>query len=86
MEKDKKLEAEVKEEATEKEEKVTTKKEEPKELDKKEEIELEPIMQEERRCIKCNNIMNENNKFCTICGSDQKTIEQPKKKKTRKNC
>ena len=84
MEKDKKLEAEVKEEATEKEEKVTTKKEEPKELDKKEEIELEPIMQEERRCIKCNNIMNENNKFCTICGSDQKTIEQPKKKKTRK--
>ena len=42
--------------------------------------------QKERRCIKCNNLLSKDDKFCFICGSSQdgKTKKNNKKEKIKK--
>ena len=54
---------------------------------KDEKGENEKITKEEKRCIKCNNLLKDNDRFCTICGTDQtsgKTKLKKEKKKEKK--
>ena len=48
---------------------------------------IENNAKEEKRCVKCNNVMNEEYRFCTICGADQVVkpvqMSKPKKKKQK---
>lgn len=50
-----------------------------KEIVKNEEI------KEEKRCINCNSIMNKDNKFCTVCGTNNDIKVTPKNVKKKKN-
>ena len=41
--------------------------------------------QKERRCIKCNNLLSKDDKFCFICGSSQDgKVKKNKRTKIRK--
>ena len=54
---------------------------------KDEKGENKKITKEEKRCIKCNNLLKDNDRFCTICGTDQtsgKTKLKKEKKKEKK--
>lgn len=55
----------------------------PKEENITENKEQEHVTQKpnkEKRCIKCNNLLSEDDKFCFICGTNQETKRMPKEK------
>jgi len=38
----------------------------------------------EKRCIKCNSLIDSSNKYCTVCGANNTVNLKPKKKKNKK--
>ena len=66
-----------------KDEEIKNNNNKPKEENITENKEQEHVTQnpnKEKRCIKCNNLLSENDKFCFICGTNQETKKSPKEK------
>ena len=52
------------------------------ENEKKEQIDSNKEIKDSiKKCIKCGNIMGENNKYCTVCGTNNDIMIKPKKEK-----